>query len=357
MTSAAKKLIICAIIRFFGRMPIWNVRRRIVSAQLLTQLASEHGMPVTACLAGTSLTAEQLGDPNTEIEARQELQLVRNLVGRLGTVPGIGLDAGLRYHLSAYGTFGFALISSPNLRSAIQIGARYLDLTYAFVRYALFESADAVYVRLDDSLIPDDVRTFLVERDFAAFLNAAREMMPAGLLLQSAQLRGPAPAYRERFCELLGFEPVFGASDNRLFVERSQLDAPLPQADPLTVRRCEEQCRQLLARRQIRHGVAGRVRDSLLQAVGRMPDIDTVAGQLCMATRTLQRQLACEGTSFRALIDEVREALAEELLTSAHLKLDEVSERLGYAEPASFIHAFKRWKGVPPGRFRGRAES
>jgi AraC-like DNA-binding protein len=37
------------------------------------------------------------------------------------------------------------------------------------------------------------------------------------------------------------------------------------------------------------------------------------------------------------------------------MSVAEVAERLGYAEPASFSHAFKRWKGTPPHVYRARA--
>src|SRR5262245_39614708 len=56
------------------------------------------------------------------------------------------------------------------------------------------------------------------------------------------------------------------------------------------------------------------------------------------------RHLAAEGATFRLLIDEVRSALAEEML-SHHMSVAEVAERLGYAKAASFSHAFKRRRG------------
>ena len=72
-----------------------------------------------------------------------------------------------------------------------------------------------------------------------------------------------------------------------------------------------------------------------------------------MAPRSLHRHLAAEGTSFRQLLDEVREVLSEEML--AHrMTIDEVAERLGYAEASSFVHAFKRWKGMSPRIYRQR---
>ena len=55
---------------------------------------------------------------------------------------------------------------------------------------------------------------------------------------------------------------------------------------------------------------------------------------------------------FRQLLDEVRQALAEELLATGGLTLEEIAERLGYGEVSNFIHAFKRWKGVAPRRFQ-----
>src|SRR5262249_57582984 len=50
------------------------------------------------------------------------------------------------------------------------------------------------------------------------------------------------------------------------------------------------------------------------------------------------------GGSLGLVIDEVRSALAEEML-SHHMSVAEVAERLGYAKAASFSHAFKRRRG------------
>ena len=58
------------------------------------------------------------------------------------------------------------------------------------------------------------------------------------------------------------------------------------------------------------------------------------------------------GEAGERLADEVRKALAIELLTKAGLKLDEIAGRLGYADAGSFIHAFKRWTGESPTQFR-----
>ena len=78
-------------------MPVRTTRRGIASVHLLVGLAAEHGMPAAACLRGSGIAQKLLREPAAEIEAHQELTVVRNIVRSLGREPGIGLTAGSRY--------------------------------------------------------------------------------------------------------------------------------------------------------------------------------------------------------------------------------------------------------------------
>jgi len=71
-----------------------------------------------------------------------------------------------------------------------------------------------------------------------------------------------------------------------------------------------------------------------------------------MSTRTLRRQLAAEGTSYRELRNDVGKALAIELLEVVGLSVTEVARRLGYSDAAAFSHAFHRWTGRAASDFR-----
>jgi AraC-like DNA-binding protein len=67
-----------------------------------------------------------------------------------------------------------------------------------------------------------------------------------------------------------------------------------------------------------------------------------------MTERTLRRRLEKDGLSFQALLDEVRHRAAVLLLDDDALTVAAVAERLGYSEPRSFRHAFRRWTGRAP---------
>lgn len=332
--------------------PPWPSRRSAISVQLLTQFGHDQGLPIDACLAGTGLTWQLLADPGAEIDAEQELGLIRNLVGALGHIPGIGLKAGLRYHLNTYGIWGFALLSSPNFRSAADLGLRYLDLTYAFHGMRLEESGAEARLILDDRAIPEELRGFILERDVAAVLNVQRDLTTAALPLQSVSLRIPPPVDLQPYRELFGLIPTFDAAENRISFDRRLFDLALPGCNPQVAQLCEEQCKALLSKRRVRTGLAGRIRDRLLARPGQLPDMEAVAGELHLSSRTLRRRLEEQGTSFRLLQDEVRQALAEELLGAGGIRLEEIAERLGYGELSNFIHAFKRWKGLTPRQYR-----
>ena len=66
----------------------------------------------------------------------------------------------------------------------------------------------------------------------------------------------------------------------------------------------------------------------------------------------LRRRLRQEGTSFDAIKDEVRHAAARELLMLGALGIADIAFTLDYGSVSSFVHAFRRWSGMPPGLWR-----
>ena len=89
------------------------------------------------------------------------------------------------------------------------------------------------------------------------------------------------------------------------------------------------------------------MRDLIIHDARRVRSQDDVAAALHVSTRTLRRQLADEDTTFRAVVEQTREQLAEELL-KRDLTVEQVAYRLGYSEASSFVHAFTRWKAIAP---------
>jgi AraC-like DNA-binding protein len=69
----------------------------------------------------------------------------------------------------------------------------------------------------------------------------------------------------------------------------------------------------------------------------------TVARMLAVSSRTLQRRLADEGTSWRAIVDTTRREHATTLLREG-ATADAIAARVGYAGSRALRRALRRWR-------------
>jgi AraC-like DNA-binding protein len=347
-------------------MSFWDFTRSPASARLLVDFGHERGVSRAALLAGTGLTDTQLDDPNVEVTAAQELRLTGNLLRSLGQPPGLGLEVGLRYHFSAYGVWGYGLIASATARDALALAMRFLPLTYAFTVITYREETDAGVLNFGAPELPDALSRFCVERDMAAAAMLLQETAGGDFALSRFTLQAArAMSARHASASVLrigGVEPEYGARSNSLAFARAYLDRPLPHANPITVSMCEQMCSRLLDARRARLGTSTMIRHYMNATWGGGPlSLEEMARMMNTSARTLKRRLQEDGTTFRTLLNEARSAMAETLLSDAHLTLTEIAERLGYSDLSSFSQAFKRWYGVAPqvyraGMVRGRKE-
>ena len=207
---------------------------------------------------------------------------------------------------------------------------------------------------VDAADVPSRLRRFVVEREFAGIQLIMGELLAAPIPILGASFAFPAPDRLEPYVELFGITPEFDAVENVLVCDASLLDDPLPQANDYMTALAQAQCVELLERRRARSGLAGQVRELIVARLADPPSAEGVAQHLHMSPRTLRQRLANEGASFRELLDEVRERLAEEMLVAGGLTVAQTAERLGYLELSSFSQAFRRWKGMGPRAYRQR---
>ncbi|GGO90192.1 AraC family transcriptional regulator [Wenjunlia tyrosinilytica] len=331
--------------------PVRPFPRGIATVRAMVEVAGEHGVPLARCLANSGLSEAAVTDEGAHVRAGQELIVAHNLVRAMGDPPGLGLEVGRRIRLRTYSVWGFALLASPTLGDAAAVGLRYLELTFAVVGIHLQHGPGEVHLVLDDACVPRSIRRFLIEREIAVIRTILDSILGEPFTPLRVDLRFARPRSSTPYEALAGTPIVFGAPRNAFVADAALLDRPLPQADHHTMRVCERECRVLLARRA-ETGSAGRVADLLARWPEGIPAMGAAASALHMSTRTLHRRLSAEGTSYRRLVDEARHARAVDMLTTAGLGVEQIAARLGYADGAAFVRAFRRWTGATPGAYR-----
>lgn len=79
---------------------------------------------------------------------------------------------------------------------------------------------------------------------------------------------------------------------------------------------------------------------------------ERVGRELGLGIRTLHRRLSGEGTSFRKLLAQFQMQRCLRELESASASAKQIAFSLGFADPASFHRAFKRWTGRTVNEYR-----
>jgi AraC-like DNA-binding protein len=198
----------------------------------------------------------------------------------------------------------------------------------------------------------DVVPPALVDASMVSFVELGRRGTSEPLAPLKVELAGlaRARAAHERYfrCQV-----QFGGSRDRLTFRRQDLDKRfitynkelLDVLAPELNRRLEQHDRAESVVDQIKWVLRRRL------TAGR-PDIRSVAAELAMSERSLQRRLTDEGVTFQALVGATRHQLALEHLADPSFTIMEVAYMLGYEDQNSFFRAFRQWEGRTPSDWR-----
>jgi AraC-like DNA-binding protein len=329
-----------------------NDRHGVLGLPPLLALARERGLDPDALLAEVGIPKALLDDPRATVPVERVHALVRRMLARTGD-PALGLDAGRQYHLATFGLLGAVAAVTPTARDMIRLFADHIHLTFTFFHVALEEEgAGARVVFVDDGDL-GDLHRFYLDREIAFIHWAVHKFWPDRELLCGIALDYPEPTEVARYRSLCPCPVRFGAAQAAVSFDFSH-DQPRADVNPLGTAILTDHLRSFAGGRE-GNDIVDRVRREISLAVvrrRRLPELDVVAGALGLSERALRRRLAAVGTSFRALADGVLAPLAMRFLRDTSLSVAEVAERLGYAEPASFVRAFRRWTDTTPEAFR-----
>ncbi|KQL18206.1 AraC family transcriptional regulator [Cytobacillus solani] len=144
-----------------------------------------------------------------------------------------------------------------------------------------------------------------------------------------------------------------GANGNRLTLHREDLDRPFVSYNAELLEILTPVLDQSLDEQQRSHSITEMVMWIMKRSLtGGRPEIQTIASELGMSDRTLQRRLTDEGTSFKHLLTKVRHEQAREYLADPSLDIKEVAFLIGYEDQNSFYRAFRLWEGNTPSNWR-----
>lgn len=334
------------------------MRYRISSSYVGTLVAmlKAEGLDVVRLCGEAGINMRLLAQEDTFFTRASAYRLMELAEQESGN-PDLGLKAGAHFHPGSFQLVGYVMMTSPNLKQALEHLVRFYPLIGNGFTLTLSPEQDGHMRLVYREYFEEGIARGRAFEDagaaallgFCRWLMGGRQPQP----LQFEFVHGE-PENLPEYQQLFGCSLRFGAQHNSVLFDQKELVRPLNTANEalavLHNRFAEFRLGQLSGA-----FLAGRVRALITERLGlglEGCDMESIALTLGLSKRTLQRSLEKEGVQFKDILSDVRRQLADYYLCRSSFSLTQVAEYLGFRDQSSFYKACLRWFGVPPGRYR-----
>lgn len=320
-----------------------SARRAGVSGE---QLAAVHGIDDTS-LSG-------------ELNRIPLLSLVRlwELVSHSTPGPGAGLAVVDAAPLGTLSTWDYLVTTGPNLTESLRAAQPYHRLvTAAEEGFDLRADGDLTVGFRTTAGDPAVVRV-VNEYVLGYYLRRAREATGRPVTPKLVTFAAAAPDRHADLVTAFGTDRIeFDAEADSITFDAADATAPLIRNDPTLAALLRSHADLVLSSSKAIAGPLDSFRATLTEALAEADlTLDTVAHRLLLGRRTLQRQLAEHGTTWRQEVDLARYEQAKSLLSQGNLTTAAIATRLGFTDDRALRKAFQRWSGTSPARSRARGD-
>lgn len=324
----------------------------VLYVAVMARALRAEGRDPTDLLGRFGLDERALSAPAARISIPRFMRMGQSAIALTGN-PALGLTMGQLSRPVDAGIAGLAAQSAATAGEAISTLIHYSLLTSRNSRGAPW-TADKGREAHFYSIKPYNVfNFFVVDSVLAAWAQFLRLITGHDRVIERVNIEYPSQGYDDVFERWFGCPVRFGAEGNSLRLASGIAEAASLQAQAAMFESLSGQCALELSRIRAGWSTADRVKDQLSPLLqGGTPTLMAVAHKLGVAPWTLQRQLAEENTGFRELVDDTRKELAVEYMRETRVSLSEIAWLLGFANPAAFHKAWRRWFNTSPGEHR-----
>lgn len=326
---------------------------RGTALQGFVELVDELGGDPDELLARAHLAREAIGDHDTFISYRSVAGVLE--AAALATGAGdFGRRLAMRQGLEILGPLGVAARTAPSVAEALQAIEQYVTFYSPALAIGARPGPGPDAATLEWRLLAErpPVHRQAAELALGVACRVLRLLAGDDFLPSVVQLRHEPLTDRADYVSYFGSPVEFSAPIYGIRFPAAMLVRPL-KSDSAVHAVVQDYLNTIVVPTE--STTAGEVEKLIRRMLptGAL-DLDLVAAQLAQHRRTLQRQLAAQGTTFGRLVDDVRRDEAERYLRDTDMPFGQLAGVLGLSEQSALSRACRRWFDATPSEVRRR---
>jgi AraC-like DNA-binding protein len=324
----------------------------------VVHFAAHHGVDAEALCTAVGINWESLLENPDERTGCFIFYSLWNQAIQRSQNESLSLHWGEAFNFAAFGIVGYVLVNCRTLGEAFAKFARFTSLFCGGTLTKLSvtggqvfcDSSPPILDGLDADLLAG--MRCVAESTLVCMLVGAEALTGKALRPSSVWFRHAPPANRAEYDRIFQTEIKFSMPVNRLIFDAACLDWSVLSRNANLLAMFEPQAEAMLA--VMNHAsYSQQVAEAIAQQLkGELPKLETIAHDLAISSRQIQRLLQSENTTFQKLLDATRKQMALHYLLDPQIPIHHVAFLLGFSDPTAFNRAFKRWTGKPPRLYR-----
>ncbi len=323
-----------------------------IFARLLFRRLSSLGVDDGELFENVGFDAAELRRAS-EISKQGMNQMLRNAI-RLRPNDPIAFYLGLDNPFLGLGRLGIAMINAPSLGAGLMVLSAYTRTEASYVSVRLKHRQGFTAVELDYGNNLDDLLPYHTVPGMLLVQSYCEHLLGRQLENTRFEFAFPAPADLTAFEEHFQGPSVFNCSQSAVLMPRDFLEALSPYCSQGLWQRSMGLLDESL--RELGRSDVGMYSEYLYNALKArslpLPNLERMADELNVSSRTLSRRLNNEGKSFRGIRNRVLNEFAQEYLAETRMSVEAISLLLGYQDVSNFRRAFVAMNGQTPRDFR-----
>ena len=246
--------------------------------------------------------------------------------------------------------------SSPSIEEAFQNAVSYSRLISDALICSMEKNESTTKISFDINpnwaVFPSPIVQQIIDLTLTCTFKSISWLTQKNYSAKEVHLNYLPKKYINEYFRIFDCSIKFKETTPAIIFQNPIIEQSIASNNPSLLSTLKEEANQILKTKISEADIINSVKSIILENLPQKSNLQEVANKLHLSTRTLQRSILKNNTTFKEIEADILISLSKKLIVHESRNLDEVAYLLGFSESSSFIRFFKKKMGITPIKYR-----